>query len=377
MLHSPVLDSILKGRGAVIELVIAAVFLALGVNLLATVVGNAFVARQELLLGAGAALTFVSLGLIARRAVPAMKVSREFSGFLCVGQNEAEFVEVPGYDYSEELVGYMKALFAENEAPKKLWIADPLSKSFEFSVETGLATHRLTEAGKLIVEGTEYFVLEKLSTHLTDYFNRPAVEQSRISTLRRENIPGVLLGNRFLDTFSRPRSDRAAFVDEMLNGSPLGTNVVASYGPNGYRYAQFDLILPSGARLERTSLGQIEVDTPKFTLSINVKFDGYASVLPRDFDELYLGRPEGVNEYLVEILTSVSFKPLSLLSQSGWEYHAWIDSFLASLEADFSKKLYFSRIDWERVAITARMIKGFAEKKSVDFKDETFAQSSQ
>jgi hypothetical protein len=43
----------------------------------------------------------------------------------------------------------------------------------------------------------------------------------------------------------------------------------------------------------------------------------------------------------------VEFKRFSLLTQSGWGFHAWIDSFLQELERDFDTEAFFSRISWE------------------------------
>jgi len=105
----------------------------------------------------------------------------------------------------------------------------------------------------LIVEATEYYVLETLSTHLTDYFNQSELDSARLKEFSREDVADIVFKNRFLDTFSRPMRERAAFVRDSPKTSNHMDRVVAFYGSNGVRYSKFDLVLPIGARIERRS----------------------------------------------------------------------------------------------------------------------------
>ncbi|MGM3217858.1 hypothetical protein ACSQ5K_24225 [Pseudomonas sp. PhalM4] len=104
---------------------------------------------------------------------------------------------------------FFVALFAENTAPKRLWESDSVENAFK-EIHAGGKRIRETEAGKLIVEATEYYILEELSTHLTDYFGQSELESKRLQELSREDIPDIVFNNRFLDTFSRPMRERAA-----------------------------------------------------------------------------------------------------------------------------------------------------------------------
>ncbi|PLC07467.1 hypothetical protein CY658_10980 [Variovorax sp. RO1] len=266
-------------------------------------------------------------------------------------------MKVPRYEYSEEIKSFVEGLFAENAAPKRLWDSDPVHNAFEIDVNAGTGRIRQTEAGQLIVEATEYFVLETLSTHLTDYFNQSGLEAAHLKELSREDVPDIVFKNRFLDTFSRPMRERAVFMKDSGATPPPG-RVVSSYGPNGVRYSRFDLTLPLGAKVQRLSPSSILISTPKFMLTVSVDFAGFGANLPSGFTELYL---EGcsfsdLSVYQVGLTTSVEFKPWALLSRSGWDYHAWLDSFLAKLEKSFDGEEFLRGIDWEAAATTAHAV---------------------
>lgn len=376
MSHPPVVASILKSRGAVLELVVAAVFLALGVNLLATTIADLFGTSKQAMLWTSLALVVASLALIARRTIASRYVSRSFEAFLCYHRKENRLIEVPRYAFSEHISGYFNGLFAENEAPKKLWDSDPLSNTFKHDTKTGSFEKRTTAAGQLIVEAVEYLLLEKLSTHLTDYFNHASLDKERLQELTREDVPGVIFKNRFLDTFSRPMQERAAFVEATLKrDTPIG-KISSSYGPGGLRYVEFDLVLPANAKVQRVAPNSVEIDTSKFCVKLEVTFSGFNTNLPRGFERLYLdGMSLGdVQTYSVDIKAIVNFKPLALLSQTGWQYHSWLDSFLTSLEEAVSKEEFFQRIDWDRAMTVARVVQrtlSSAGKKSDPAASET------
>ncbi|MES2974831.1 MAG: hypothetical protein V4757_14550 [Pseudomonadota bacterium] len=356
MSQSPVVSALLGSRSSAIELVVAAVLLALAIELIAAAITPSF-PSTNVMLWAGVALAAASLAILVRRLLVTVNVQRSFEGFFCVHRKTNELLEVPGYQYSEELTGFFQALFAENEAPKKLWEADPLSKMFEVDPETGSTKKRIAAAGQLVVEATEYFVLENLSTHLTDFFNQPAFDQSLLTELAREDVPGIVFKNRFLDTFSRPMHERAAFVESTINDKS-GRRVSASYGPGGLRYSKFDLVLPKGARVGRSTDYGIEIETPKFHLTLDVDFDGFNTTLPRGFGRLYMDglSISDLQTYQIGIVTSIRFKPLALFTRSGWQYHMWLDSFLESLESEFAKEDFFRSIAWKQAITVGRVV---------------------
>lgn len=354
---TPPLSSLLKSRSTLIELVVAAIVLALGVNLLASAIVSKFQTNEKAIVIIGIILTLFSLMAIARRTLATRRIARDIEGFLCFKRKSPELIPVPRYRYSEDIKHSLSALFAENEAPKKLWENDPRHKESSPSQEQQLHFGEKTAADNLIVEATEYFILETLSTHLTDYFNQPNLDSGRTRKLTREDLGPLVFGNQFLDTFSRPMKERAVFIDRAIRDGKNHQNIVAVYG-KGVKFSQFDLVLPGKASVKRIGDGHFLIDAPKFLMNIKVDFLRYGALIPRGFYELYLGESSYIDfqSYTVSISTSIEFKRFSLLTRSGWEYHKWLDSFLDELENSISQEAFFNRIGWETAMTTARVV---------------------
>ena len=117
----PPLASVLKDRSSIVELVLAAVVLGLGVNLLATAVGIYFQDAVWPLTLLGASLVVLGISVTARRLFGASRIERKFEGFVCFRRETSELIPVPQYEYVEKLIDHVTALFAENEAPKSLF----------------------------------------------------------------------------------------------------------------------------------------------------------------------------------------------------------------------------------------------------------------
>jgi len=365
MQSQPLLAPFLKSRGTLIELVLAAVVLALGINLLATSITVYFQDAAWSLALFGTSLSILSVTVIARRTFSSNHIKRELDGFVCFRRKTSELISIPRYEYVEEIDRYLKALFSENDAPQKLWESDPVHRSFETDQNTGITKHRTTAAGQLLIEATEYFVLENLSIHLTDYFNHSAVDSARLHELTREDVATVVFSNRFLDAFSRPMNERSAFVDDTFGKDSKHGTVVAASGKGGVKYSRFDLVLPSGAKVFRSDKHSVSIDAPKFLLTMRVNFGAYRANLPRGFSELYIGNlsfPD-VSTYKIGITATVHFKPFALLSRAGWEYHQWLDSFLEKLECDFSKRAFLDHIQWNTAITAARVVERTLSKR--------------
>lgn len=350
------LNALLKNRSSLFQVLVATVLLAVGVNLLSTWIAELLQNNFPLWLPS-IVLFLVSAFLIVRQSIPSRFVHREINGFVLFKRGDGELIKVPRYKYSSELKLYITGLFAENSAPKLLWDSDPVHNSMEFDIE-GNGRFRTTEAGRLIVEATEYYILETLSVHLTDFFNNSGFSNEKLQEFSRENIPDIIFRNRFLDTFSRPMRERAAFTNEASKSKQHET-VVASYSSNGSFYSKFDLTLPSGAKIQRLSPSSIFLETSKFKLTISIDFKGISASLPKDFCELYLDGLSFIEAmpYLVRINVSVEFKPLALFSPSGWEYHAWLDSFLEKLSGHVDSEEFFKKIQWESALTVAQLIR--------------------
>ncbi len=351
------LKELLKRRGALIEILLAAFLLALGVNLLASAIVSLVNLRDWLLLLMSCSIVFLAILLFARKIFDSRHIERSIEALFLYDKKSSLLIRIPRYRFSEAISDYIGSLFIENEAAKTLWERDPLDKQFDFDAKTQHVTHRDTESSSLIREAVEYFVLDRLSTHLTDFFNKPSYDKTLLRELCREDVPSILFKNRFLDTFSRPMSERAAFVDDVIEMKSSPGRIMAMSSPKG-RYEHFDLVLPSKARVNRIAEGEIEVCTPKFDLRIKVIYDGINSVLPSSFEEHYLGLSShrDYTTYQVGVRFSVVFRTGALFTKSGWDYHIWLDSFLDALEQDFCVDRFLRRINWEHARTVIDMM---------------------
>ena len=313
---------------------------------------------NEGLLLLGLSMVLLAFALISRKFIEKRRVQRSFEGLFAQRKNDNVLVKIPRYDFSESLSSYLQSLFSENGAMKKLWDKEPLSGIFEYDKESQKLNLKNVASKALIEEATEYYLLVRLSTHLTDFFNQSPFDDALLKEFGREDVPSVLFKNRFLDTFSRPMIERPAFVDSAMSDTPSHGRIVASFGPNNARFASFDLVLPREAKVTRVSERRIEIDTPKFCLHLEVGFSGANTNLPRGFEKLYLEEEEqlSLNVYQIEVRIFVEFKALALLTRAGWEYYMWLDSFIASFEQKFAHDSFFEMIDWDRAMTVARVM---------------------
>jgi hypothetical protein len=354
------LTELFSDRRGLFELFIGAVLLALSVNLLASGIAAALKIRPIELLVLSTCLILVAFALISRKLIDKRHFVRRYDGFLVYSKDKNDLIEVPRYDLSERICDYLQAIFAENEAMKKLWNKEPLKGMFKYDAEKRDVTRHPVASTLLVKEAVEYFLLDALSTHLTDYFNHQPFDKELLKEFGREDAPGVLFKNRFLDTFSRPMLDRPTFIDSALNPKRDFGQVVAAFGPNAARYERFDLVLPKEAKVARLADGNVEIDTPKFKMNLSVQFDGLNTVLPFKFASLYLrnkNRKE-LTVYKLGVRISVTLKRWVWLTRSGWDYHMWIDSFLEAFDHKFSEETFFAKIDWERALTVARLMDG-------------------
>ena len=214
----------------------------------------------------------------------------------------------------------------------------------------------------MVREAIEYFALTKLSLHLSKYFvTDRSVQSDSVATIQRRNIPQLLLDNRFLELFSRPMKERAAFQHHHEDEDDLkdqGRRVVYATGSDGELFDQFELILPLGTVLSRTEEGTLSIKTDRFTLKLTPVFQRYSTNLPKDFEELYLGKNFlEVHAYNVALEVDVSFGWQSVTTRKGWDYYEWLDSFLEELEQSFSFDDFVESIGWHTAHTSATISK--------------------
>ena len=344
-----IVQGIAISRKNLIELIVVAILLAFGVNLIASHVIALAILSPLVTVLIGAALCFGSVLYLAARLLGRRVENRSYEAFLIYNKKKNEIIPVPRYKFSESICHYIRDAFAENPALKIIWEKEPLKNPFV--TESNKGKNKRQTSAQLLSEAVEYFVLSSLSTHLTDYFAAENFKKENLKEYGREDVPEVLLRNRFLELFSRPMEDRLAFVNETLEEkAQTDGEVVMAYDENAY-YEKFELVLPNKSIIRRPADNKIEIETKKLKMSLTVRFGSFGPIRPEGFEQCYLGMNtwEDINEYTLCMDIQVSMKLRTLFSRTGWEYYYWVDSFLDGIEDEISKDAFFDRIDWEAV----------------------------
>lgn len=342
------LSDFLLGRASLVEIVIVAIFISFGVSIIAGSITlfKWFDLKVGILIGVG--ICILSVVYLTFRVFGNRTKRQRFNGFFVYSKKDNLIVNVPRYNFTEYVCEYLNSAFAENSALQIMWNKEHINTFLTFDKVKKQWIKKEPCAAKLLKESVEYYLLDKLCTHLTDYFNCDNFRKEDIHEFSRNEIPDVLLSNRFLELFSKPMEERPMFVERNTNHS---SNVVMAFSPNGANYKKFSLVLPKKSKVTRINENQIEIKTRMFAMILSVGFDGTNTVLPREFEKYYLLRDEFSDTvvYKIHIDVSIKFNFNSIFSMKSWIYYRWIDSFLKTLDDNISKENFFKKINWDSV----------------------------
>lgn len=322
-----------------VEVVVIASLIGMGINLISTSLYNHFTINHKNLVFClfGGMLLFVALLYFIKIFFFGKSATRKYEGFIVIDKKSNLPVECNGYVYSEELNQYFVGAFDENKSIKRIWDGD------NYSTE---------DKSKIVIEATEFFILNELSTHLEDYTNSHKLEKFRVQTISRNDIPNILLKNRFLELFSKPQEERDNFIDYVEDNKKNSNEdkIYGSYLSSGAMFILFELVLPKNSSVIKKD-DVIIIDTPRFTISFKVNYEHLLTSLPRNYVEYFLDLVPffGCSERYINIDLTVRYKWNSYFITSDWEYYEWLDLFLEKIEEIFEKKNYFSKIQWDNV----------------------------
>lgn len=361
--HS-VIRRAVSGRTQFVELVVIALLVALGVDLISTGLRTVASISDTASLAIGIGLCLISLMYLGGRVFAGHSETRRLAGFLIYDSSANEIVAVPRYELAEDITHYLRAALAEDKALAVLWEREPVrafgadsAEVIESDAFSMTVLVKELRSFNILGEVIEYWLLKKLSTHLTDYFSQGRFSEKSLTEYGRADIADILLSNRFLELISKPMDQRPDFVHQTLEPSLFG-DPLGSQSASGALYERFYLMLPKSSVIRRgpeshdPGESRIEIETSRIKISFNVKFTVFHALLPAGFLGDYL-RPrdraalDSLEPRQVYITVEIRLKPGALLSPLGWEYYRWIDSFLTELELSVSEEAFFQRIGWE------------------------------
>jgi len=342
----PFVYDILSSQDKLITNIFLLFLLAFGINLLANQIPTFFKIDSLISIIVGIVLILISFFYLLQQIANKRKRHQEYDAFFIYNLKENKLEEIPGYTFSWDQITYMNAAFAENTNLKKFWESEPIKQAFPNRDEKSVFYRNSV---KYINELTEYLILRKLSCDLEDYFNKN-FEDADLKIHERNDIPEILLKNRFLEIMSHPMSERPLFNFEDDSNSDGKT--VYCDGENGAIFDEFKLHLPKNSILRKPKDNVVTIETDKMSISITTEFQGYNTSLPDEFVKSYLkidNEIETISEFQIQIIIDVNMKIKSLFTNRGWEYYLWIDSFLENLDNYLSEDAFFERINWNTV----------------------------
>ena len=350
MVKKGIIKQNILSREILIEIILTAVFISLGSNMIITSLSNLKNSVSIIFLIIGIALVILSSGILIYKNFRKFNQTVLIKGFIIYDKKENKIIDVDNYHLSYDLVSKLNSAFNEEKSFKTIWDKVPLKEVFKDPIPK--KDKYKTSAKEIIEELFEYIFLENLSVTLTDFFNEKEFKEKDLIKYERKDIPGVLLTNRFLNLFSKPMEQREAFVKDFLTDDKHEGRVVSCDGKGGALYQEFDLTFPKKTKIKRLGPNKICLESDKMILKFDIIFDGCGVVLPTDFDKYYLGLNKDFmryHHYRIDLMVDVKFKIRSLLFYKGWKYYEWLDKYLDTLNQEMSKNYFFKSINWEQI----------------------------
>lgn len=156
-------DKIVSSRTSFVELLIAAVVLAISASGIASIIFEYFEESKIYLLIFFSLVLLASMVVLAKRIRGMRRHKLKIEGYINTDPQENVLINIPRYGYGESLVIFLTAAFKENPALLTQWNKEPLGSAFRLDVE-GLENKKKSMASaKLIKEATEYYVLDNLN----------------------------------------------------------------------------------------------------------------------------------------------------------------------------------------------------------------------
>ncbi len=369
-------DALTK-RGELVHIIIIAAILALGINLLASVLFSQFSEKSNDPLWVGIVLIVSALSYLFIIVLRARYAFYKFESVIPIDESKNQVTVIPGYKLTEDIRRALDAAFLENEALELAWKSEFEQSSQKEDKEESDRDNELSDrdspepyyyavvkkmkapdeqgqskSATILREVLEFVILEQLSHHLSEYFQKFDDQDNQIMEYNRKHVPDLLLKNRILSLLTTPLEDRAIFAKAKLSSEPTEGTIYYISRSDGAMYIRFDLILPKGTKVKRPAPGVLELENDRVALMLYIDYGGYRTNLPYNFEEAFLGASRSsIRPLKVNIFLTTEIKISALLRRSGWRYYQWIDSFAERL-GEFSQfSQFLEKIDWE-AAIT-------------------------
>lgn len=350
MKETPI-SQIKRNKSNSIDLILSTILIASGVSFTISGICNLLQqAYSNLVIILGLLLIISSLVYIAITKLRALNRQDLITAFVLYDNKNKKIVNIPEYKIAEDMYRCLNAAMSESDDIKSMWNQDEVGLDRIFDkVHPNKTYISVTRSGAVLNQLVEYLALKRLSSITLDHFNTPSINKEKIKKLNRVDVSPLLTSNCFLELFTKPPHQRAAFDHN------CPSNMVYGYGKNGALYDKFELTFPQKTFIFKNEPNSITVDHPYLRLDITPAFTGFGENIPTSFTKYYLGIDDSnsIKCYKIWIGISLKFKLKSLFLRKT-EYYKWIDKYIYEMISYSSKQSFFDKIQWDTIAAQIR-----------------------
>lgn len=351
-----IISNIRRNKIEVAELLMLAVALSTGVNLLSTYLGEVF-DKNFILILACLIIVFSAIYIIILK-LPARTMTLKSSAILSVNPKTNELLKIEGYVYNNAFRNVLNSIHRENKLFKEQWSKDPIGR-FHNGKDVSEDDFEDSRARRLIKEITEYIYLDKLSTHLSGYFEEGLYDKKQLTRLTRDDVAEVIMSNRIIDLLTKNLDDRIKtrkkdFVLEITRQTDDEPPEVVEKTVNGIIYSKFELMLPVGSKISRNKMGGITISNKNMSLDFEINAEGFNAFVEPLFERSYMNSElafevSGITHHKVEVITRLRVKPRLVAFGRKSEYHQWAEQFMNSIDEKLSFAKFQRKIQWPTI----------------------------
>ncbi len=347
----------LKEKRNVFQIIVVSVILAFGIRFIGQGLSELLDFKKLDNIYFGLIFVLLAASFFAYVLYKQKEKEYKIKGFLIYNKSTNQIVDIPGYKYGMKLKKYLDSSFAENKGLEKVWNKH---KVYDYKAPDNSITGR-----DLIYQATEYFFINRLSMHLQAYFQPDKFKSSKLNTLNRIDIPQILFDNSFLDLFSKSMDKREAFVDTYIDDSDNPDIIQLSAESNGHLYENFILTLPKKCKVSKPSKNILEIKTTRIELTIENEITAMTTEVSENFIKYYIGNHDDSDfiKYTMDTNIRIKFTLLAFITNLGWNYFKWIDSFIDRYADSFSEQRFLERINWNTIDNLINVTKSFNNEK--------------
>lgn len=336
------IDNIKKNWNDLYSIMLTTIMLSAGVNLLVLGIGN-IIGNTSNVIYIVVGVLLIICPLIIIFVTGFKKSNRDYliSAVVTYDKNSKELIKIKDYKLMEDLCRHMKSATNEDENIKAMWEKDVLGIGGILEHPTNKEQFvKVSRSAVILNQLIEYLLLKKLGLVTSAYFNKPEFNKTKIIQVERSDINEFVANNVFINLFTKPTYERAAFDNEVVE-----KNVVYCYGKNNAIYDRFELLLPQKSKISRSN-NTVMIKHPYFRLKITPAFTGVGEVLPRGFEERYMKCRLGIGSYKVWMGIELRFTWRAMFMNKE-QYYGWIDEYIETLNEYASFQHFKELIQWD------------------------------